>query len=145
MRNLYLIAIVILVSGLASCSKYPEGPGLSFRDAKVRAANIWSFESYSLNGVEKSKLTEFATQKQFWQKDGNYSHTYINPDNGVAVLVSGTWELFDNDSKVNITYTEPGSATAKVIQVYNILKLKNNEMWLRSADNSIESHLKTSN
>jgi hypothetical protein len=142
----YLIVLsLILHTLLTSCNKYEEGPSISFRKALTRAANTWNFSSITINGVEQVKFTEYATQKQFWAKDGNYNHTYINPSNGVAELVTGTWELLDDARKVSIIYSDPNSGQPKVTRVYNILMLKNDEMWIRSEDNSIEAHLVTAN
>jgi hypothetical protein len=143
MKHLRILFALLTLCALTACSKYPEGPGISFRKAASRVANTWRIESYSINGVDKVKLPEYSTQKQFWAEDGNYSHTYIDPNTGVANLVGGTWELFNDNKSIKLTTVDANNGQLTTTTLFTILKLMDNTMWLRSNDNSIEMRLIT--
>jgi hypothetical protein len=141
-----VLALLLVLSALfnTSCNKYESGPFFSFRSAKNRIANTWYVQSYSINGKEMAGLPEYSTQKQFWLSGGIYNATYINPLNQVGERADGTWELLDNNKKVNLTITNQVTGLPSSVTTYNILQLRNNTFWLRSQDNSVEIHLVTS-
>ncbi len=136
-----LILSVAVLAGVTSCSKYEEGPSISFRSAKARATNTWKLESYTINGVEKVGLTEYRTQVQNWLGDGVYNVSYIDPASGISGRIDGTWDLVNSNKDVIITETNPITGAKNKATSYTILKLKNSSMWIRSSDLTIEAHL----
>jgi hypothetical protein len=145
-KKLYsaLLIALIIVSG-TSCKKYEDGPSFSFRSVKKRVVNTWKIETYSVNGVELSGLPEYSTQKQFWLGDGVYNQTFIDPTTGIGKRVDGSWQLQDGDNKIALTLNNVVTGQPQTTTGFQILKLCNNTMWLRSLDNSIEMHLVTNN
>jgi hypothetical protein len=136
-----IISIFCIFIATNGCKKYEEGPNLSFRSAKARASNAWRLESISIDGVEKVGLSQYRTQIQNWLGDGVYNMTFIDPASGVNQRVDGTWILTDNNKQVSIIENNTVTGVAGNSITYNILKLKNNSMWLRSVDSRIEAHL----
>lgn len=131
MKNFKTLVSVTLflftVIGLISCKKYDEGPGISLRSKSARVENQWkiSFARYLSDGTVTTEdhigdIWEF-TKDGVFVKDGN---------------PKGMWEL--SESKEQIIITEHDGS----IDFFNILKLKENEMWL-SEPGDEELHLTT--
>jgi hypothetical protein len=145
MRKIFVAFLIIISASfiLTSCNKYEDGNNLSFRSAKERVINNWRLTSITINGVEKVGLAEYLTQEQIWLPDGNYTQTFINPITGTGERIDGTWELQDDNKKVALTKFNQITGKIESAVIYNILKLYENEIWLRSTDNSTEMHLET--
>jgi hypothetical protein len=137
--NILLFATIVIAA--SSCKKYPEGPSISFRSATQRITNTWKIESVNINGAEQVNLPMYSTQKQFWLGDGQYNHTYIDPATGIGTRIDGVWVLQDNNNKIAVTYNNIITGKPETSVIYNIIKLYEKCMWLRSVDNSIEYHL----
>ena len=128
-KNLiYFIAIVIVI-GIFGCGKYEEGPGVSLRSKKARVANLWKVE-YAFDLEDKVEITADYTGEQ-WQfsKDGSFTES----SDGVLEK-TGNWEFINDKDEISIS--TPGD-----MDVYQILKLKENEMWILSQEEEI--HLVT--
>lgn len=139
-RNIILVAALsFLVLGFASCSKYEEGPGLSFRSKKKRLANSWRIESVTVNGVERAAEPLYAKQKHYIYESGSYIINIIDPVTLRAEDVQGSWTLYDSDKKLAVN-RQNYNGVADSLEDYQILKLKENSLWLRSLDNTIEYH-----
>jgi hypothetical protein len=136
----WLMALVAILS-ISACTKFEEGPNFSLRSVAARVTNTYRVLEYNVNGVQKASLPQYSTMKQFWNGDGVYVHTFINPDNGVGQRVDGTWSLEASNTKILLKLNEPATGQVLSVESYTILKLSNKEMWLRSADNSIEWRL----
>lgn len=138
--NILLLVIFTISIGITSCKKYEEGPGLSFRSKKQRIANTWKYENYILNGVELAGNPQYQTTKVFMSANGEMNTTFINNITGIASSVNGNWELLDNDTKISIKQNNVIQGLPETTTLYNILKLQNDEMWLRSGDLTTDIH-----
>ena len=139
-KNILLVAALsFLVVGLFSCSKYEEGPGISFRSKKKRLANSWRIESVTVNGVERATEPLYAKQKHYIYESGSYVINIIDPITLQAEDVQGDWKLYDNDKKLSVN-RKNYNGVADSLEDYQILKLKEKSLWLRSLDNTIEYH-----
>ena len=103
------------------CKKYEEGPKLSLRTKKMRLCHEWKISNVTLNGVDVTS-TYAADYQLHIEKNGSYHVTY-----GTATD-EGKWELGEDKDDIYMTSNLPGS----VEQAFRILKLKNNEIWLRN-------------
>ena len=53
MKKIKFLCFAFLVSiALNSCSKYDEGPCISFKSMEKRLIGLWEFSSISVNSVE---------------------------------------------------------------------------------------------
>jgi len=136
--SVLFFAFVILIS-ISSCRKYEEGPNVSLRTKKARITNNWKYESALVNGVEVSLDPYYAKQKHYFYRDGKYIQTIIDPITLEARNLQGNWTLYDNDKKIAITVKVPPANLDSTMD-YNILKLFEKQMWLRTTDNSREYH-----
>ena len=139
-RNILILAGICFVAvAMFSCSKYEQGPGLSFRSKTKRLANSWKIESVTVNGVEQASDPFYAKQKHYIYESGAYDVTIIDPITLVAENINGTWTMYDNDKKLAVNHTNY-NGVADSLDEYQILKLKEKDLWLRTLDNSMEFH-----
>jgi hypothetical protein len=136
-----ILLICAIAVGFSSCKKYEEGPNISFRSVKQRVTNTWKIESININGLELVNEPQYSTQKQFWLGDGQYNHTYIDPSTGVGKRVDGKWTLQNSNNQISVVYNNITTGKPETTVIYNIIKLYEKCMWIRSTDNSIEYHL----
>ena len=123
-----------LVLGAGSCKKYDEGPALSLKSKKSRVANEWKIEyAYDFKDGEDETADYFGETWEF-SKDGEW----LERENG-SIDKSGTWEFVSDKETLKIVRTGTGSSTDH----YDILKLKEKEMWLK--DDEDELHLVPTN
>jgi hypothetical protein len=92
-----------------------------------------------VDGVEVSLDPYYAKQKHYFYRDGKYIQTIIDPVTLEARNLQGNWVLYDNDRKIAITVKIP-PANLDSTTNYNILKLFEKQMWLRTTDNAREYH-----
>lgn len=124
---LALIAVCSLVL-LGGCKKYEEGPSLSLKSKKARVANEWKVD-YAFDYVDNiDVLQDYVGETWTFEKDGEWTER----DFGV-IDKSGTWEFVSDKESLLIK-----KADAK-LDYYDILKLKEKEMWLK--DQNEELHL----
>ena len=139
-KNILIVAALsFLVVGFISCKKYEEGPGLSFRSKTKRLANAWRIESVTVNGVERAADPLYAKQKHYIYESGSYIINIIDPNTLQAEDIQGQWSLYDKDRKLAVNRVNY-NGVADSLEDYQILKLKEKSLWLRTVDNTIEYH-----
>lgn len=134
MKKAILLCMFATVT-LISC-KYEEGPALSLRSRKARVAGEWTLEQYLYNGSDQTSVVtalQGSSYTTHLEKDGTY-HIHGNFED------EGTWELAEGGKEIHFKSNAAGSET----EHYEILKLKNKEMWIRHSHDSetIEYHYK---
>ena len=141
MKRIVAILFVgfVIVVGSSSCRKYEEGPNISLRTKKSRVTNNWRYESAQVNGVEVAQDPFYAKQKHYFYRDGKYIQTIIDPITLEARNLQGTWTLYDKNKRIAITVKIP-PANLDSTGDYNIVKLFEKQMWLRTTDNTREYH-----
>jgi hypothetical protein len=117
-NQLYIIAIIILMiaSTFTSCKKYEEGPLLSLQTKKARVINKWKIDK-AISLDNGSDITSDYSD-EIWEFTDSNDYTENN-------ILKGTWQLSDNKTVLSITKINGD------VKLYNILKLEENEMWLR--------------
>lgn len=131
-----LLSVLFLTT--PSCKKYEEGPYVSLRSKTERVANNWrvekamngntditsDFERYEIIFTTSNRASIIAAYKFF-------GTTY-------AYITEGTWSFNGNKEKLIVDY-ENNEAD----RVYFILRLSEDEMWLREEGSALELHLVT--
>lgn len=138
MKKLTLTAIGILFF-LGAC-RYEDGPKLSFRTKKARAVNIWYIDKAYEDGTDKTDDLKNAmvNYRLEIKKDDTYELSY-RPYNFGTYNESGSWKF--SDDKGSILFTPSGASQDNV---FKILRLKNQEIWVSQENNgkTLEYHLK---
>ena len=141
MRKLLLkgtIGFIATFLLLTSCNKYEDGPGVSLKARKSRVANTWIIDKAYNDGDDiTSKYDQY---ELYLSTDGdativaNYSFGDLN----FEFETDGTWSFLSNDEELELDF-ENNSAD----RVYQILRLKSNELWLREKGEDLEIQLKS--
>ncbi len=123
-----LLSLLVLVSIITfdSCKKYPDGPMLSLRTKTERVSNVWRVEKLTKNGTD---ITVSATEKIYeFKKDGTFIYS------SGSKVVQGTWAFIDKKERLDVKTSDPFK--------WDILRLKEKEMWVRENDaDFFEYHL----
>ncbi len=126
--------------GLNSCSPYEEGPAISLRSKSERIANTWKI-NYAVEADGDDKTADYAEDVYILDTDGNVTYTFEFAT--IEITGTGTWAFTNDDEniRIDITYTLGGLSTES-IETYEILKLKETELWIRDIDDDqLELHL----
>ena len=157
MKRLILLLLVITAI-TAGCKKYPDGPLISLRSAKVRfLARDHTLSKYTVNGVDSlSRYKDsLCTNFHFYLNtdDGkNYCSMSGSRKDGYESILYWTWELANNNKifKVNSTGgIDSGMGTGpfkyNVLPEWQILKLKEKDIIMQTNYNGKEYQIELTN
>lgn len=121
MKNMKQIAVLVILSGLVltgiqSCSKYPDGQMINLKSRTERVSNNWKVDNYKVNDVDYTSLVTDYTE--LFTKEGNYSYQWS------LFSGTGTWKFQNKDAEILITGINNQSNTTLFI-----LKLEEKEFW----------------
>lgn len=115
----------ILLLTILSCTKYEDGPVITFRGKKVRLEGTWKYQS-KIYVDQNLEVTENLPATLYtYSKDGTYSESTGN---------KGTWKF---SGSVDLKITD----STNVEVVWEIIRLSNKQLWLRK--NNVEHHFIT--
>ena len=141
LRNLsFLIACAFLfAAGLNSCSPYEEGPAISLRSKTERVANTWRV-NYAVEADGDDKTSDYEEDRYVLDKDGNVTHTFDIA--GTVFTATGTWAFTNDDENIRIqTSFDFLGFPVDSDETFEILKLKETEVWIRDIDDDqLEIH-----
>ena len=138
-QKLTIMAILLISAFLISnsCKKYEEGPLLSFRSAEKRVINNWKYD-YVSSGDIASDISSNSYIN--FEKDGKFEGTTYS---GYKIDNGGTWQLTDNNKYLKIAFfTSSECCTMDNTYNFEIIKLKEKEMWLKDNNYKTVWHLK---
>lgn len=130
-----ILAVVFLLATLApisSCSKYEEGPSISFRTKKARITNEWELEEFRVNGENFTSLIDMNGDFILDIKSDN---TYVQTYDGEADR--GKWEFSSNNEELKLISND-GNDT----QTWTIVRLANDELWVKFTEDGENYELK---
>ena len=121
------IATIILAIGLAfsqsACSKYEDGPAISFRSSTARLTNHWKISKVTSNANDIT--LQYSGHEWEILKDGNFN-LYVN-----AVLANtGTWRMGENMPKDMLIFNYSNGD----VDFFTIKRLTNNEFKVVVSD-----------
>jgi hypothetical protein len=129
-----IITVITLLSGLG-CKKYPDGPLISLRSKTERVANNWKIGQALDNGHDVT--SDYNRYQLNLTKSGSASlsakYKFLGID--YEYVTTGTWAFVSNNEKISFDF-DNNDADA----VYQILRLKEVEMWLKKDGGTLEFH-----
>jgi len=111
-----LLLTGVVITGTQSCSKYPDGPLISFHSRAERVANTWRIDNYKVNGNDQTSLLSGYTET--YTSDGNYSYTWGN------FTGTGIWAFQNKDKEIRLTGISNQNDHTLIIQ-----KLEDKQFW----------------
>ena len=132
-KYLTLVLAAIMVLSIQSCSKYDEGPGLSFRSKKARLSGTWKQTKESVNGKDQPLDADDKDDEMIIKKDGSFE--MIDPGKSTT---TGTWSFQSDDKVIKFVF---GSGQVSFTQEMNIIRLANKELILERMDGSDKTRI----
>ncbi|HZH87054.1 MAG TPA: hypothetical protein VFD77_07045 [Brumimicrobium sp.] len=123
-----LVSILALVFVFSGCNKYEEGPSFSLLTKKARISGTWKLEKTVTSEGFTYVADASDTERMIIEKDG----TIMFQDQGFAL--SGKWDFIKDKEYISMTFSFLGSTD---IEEFQILRLKNKELWLKDLDNDV--------
>ena len=121
--TLFLAATIVTVLNFSSCSKYEDGPKFSLRTKKARLTGEWEVVRI---GNETFPQDGYSVEMEF-EKEGDFRYTYSY--DSYSYSYNGTWEFSNDKEEVDIIIDNN-------VETFEILRLKNDELWLEASDNT---------
>lgn len=115
-KKLYVIILVVFILG---CTKYDNGPLITFRSKTKRICKTWVYESIVNTDLGITITSNLPDIEMTFKSDGKY---YEN--NGVY----GEWKF---KGEVDLEIKKIYKQDSVVVQNYEISRLSNTELWLR--------------
>ena len=159
MKTKSFISIIIVLLIFLGCSKYEDGPLISFRSKEKRLINTWEVKSItnlssgaavstsdyinseldiSINNIQIDSLNVSVLNFLFLEdNECKYKVTFTSSYNPfpLTYLLDGTWE-FSGDTDLIVTLQYDGDSDT---ETYKILRLAKDELWMK--DTEYEFHL----
>ncbi|MGM0480270.1 MAG: lipocalin-like domain-containing protein [Bacteroidota bacterium] len=123
-NTLFLAATVITVLNFQSCSKYEEGPKFSLRTKKARLTGDWEVVRVG----NQTPPAGYSIEMEF-DKDGDLTFSYAY--GGYAYSYGGEWEFSSDKEELEVQLDGETQ-----INTWEILRLKNDELWFEDEDNT---------
>jgi hypothetical protein len=103
MKRTYIFAGIILLIFLFGCSRYDDGPAISFRSAKNRVLGTWKVEKLLINDLDSTELyreqigCEWEFTDELFSENSNDSYVFYYKNCPDDTVRRGLW-FFDNTS-----------------------------------------------
>jgi len=149
MKKTYILTAIILLGFLFGCSRYEDGPCISFRSPTSRILGTWQVEKLLINDIDSTEAyrqkigCEWEFTDELFYDDGERYKFYYN--NCVDDTIRKCLWYFDNYKK-NMIWVGTGidTATNPIGPIgrwgsWDILRLTNDEMhlWINPPQNII--------
>ena len=132
-----LLTLAFLGSiALSSCSKYEDGPAFSLRSKKERVANTWRVESATNNGSDVTSAFDQYQLQMLSDGDATLAALYTLGEFTFEFETNGTWTLESTGEVLRLDFENNAADES-----YEILRLKEDELWLREKDGTLELRL----
>ena len=120
----------------SACERYEEGPDISLTPRSERVANTWTITRAVENNQDVThqynRYELYLTQEGAAELDADY--TLLGVD--YTFVTQGTWHFTDGENNLLLDFEEDSQDAE-----YVILKLTEDEMWLRKVGEGTELYL----
>lgn len=138
MKRHILPLCIIFIICFTACKKYPDGPAFSLRSKTERVANSWKVGQALDSGSDVT--SDYNKYELDLGKSGsaNLSVEYTFLGNKYKYTTTGRWAFVSNKEKLSFDFDNDDADG-----VYTILRLKEDEMWIKKDGGTVELHLVT--
>ena len=137
-KQIILAVACIFIVSLSACNKYKDGPLISLRSKTERVANNWKVAQALDDG--KDVTSDYNKYELSLTKNGSASlsanFTFLGGK--YEYITDGTWDFTSNKEKLSFNFSNDDADG-----VYKILKLKEDEMWIKKDGGTLELHYVT--
>ena len=130
------MSALFLTVSLVSCSKYEDGPAISLRSKKQRVANVWKIENAYRNGQDVTSDYDQYVLDLNPEGGARLTAIYTSGAFSFEYQTTGSWTFEDSKETLRLDF-ENNDAD----QNYQILRLKEKELWIRELGGDDELHL----
>lgn len=134
--NYSAVLFALLAFTLPSCKKYEDGPALSLRSKKERISNTWKIEQAMENGNDVTSSFDQYELQLLNNNRANLAAIYTWNNFTFEYETSGTWDLMNNNEDLKLDFEDDDADNT-----YQILRLTEDELWLREKGDDLELHL----
>ena len=125
------LPILLIFSWISiRCGMYDEGPDISFRSKIERISNTWKIEQAFKDGEDISNNYNY--WKVTLTPEGYFFFFFSLDNSSFNINFTGTWELSEDKKQIEVFIQDGLNNTT--IQHYEIIRLKENEMWLTAGE-----------
>ncbi len=139
MKNIATTSVLVLLT-LGSlgtgCGKYEDGPDFSLRSRKERIANTWRVDKATKGSDDVTSAFQQYELKMEKEGDATLVANYVLGAVTFVFETNGGWDLVNDDEDLQLDF-ENNEAD----ETYEILRLKEKELWLKEKDGDLELHL----
>jgi hypothetical protein len=141
MKKSFLKTIILSLSLIfiaSSCKKYEDGPFISIRSKTERIANIWVIGKAFDNGRDVTNNYDQYELDLNNDQSASLTSNYSSGDVIFSFTTNGVWTFENNKNDLRLDF-EDNDADRE----YEILRLKENELWLKEKGGARELQLKS--
>lgn len=128
MKNIVVGLLLGIALLIAACSKYPDGPEVSFTSRKARLVNNWKVDQSFRNNVQDTATTNGLLE---FKDNGDYQGYIFNTPQNKFDTLTGTWRFVDSDASVQVEFKRNTDTTTRY-QNWKILRLMEDELWVET-------------
>lgn len=139
MRSIHKMTFLLLLGGImtiSSCKKYEDGPLISLRSKTERIANTWQIEKAIEDGEDITDQYDQYELQLFSDGDARLVAIYTLADFTFEYETNGTWDFSDDKEELELDMENDDAD-----KTYQILRLKEKELWLREKGEDVELRL----
>jgi hypothetical protein len=136
LKTTMLFTVLTFVA--SSCKKYDDGPLISVRSKEERIANTWVIENAYNNGNDVTG--DYDQYDLYMDKDSKAKLTSNYKSGGItfSYTTEGAWRFENSKNDLRLDFENDDAD-----RVYEILRLKEEELWLKEKGGDTELHLKS--
>jgi hypothetical protein len=127
---------LVAAATFTSCQKYDDGPFFSLRTREERIANTWKVEKAMNGDNDITSSFEQYELKLKKNRDATLTAQYALGSLSFEFATSGTWDFENSSEDVRFDFENDAAD-----ETYEILRLKETELWLREKDGDLELRL----
>ena len=134
-RTTLLLAFTVTLLA-TSCKKYDDGPMFSLRSKTERISNTWRVDKASNGGNDVTSSFDQYELQLLSNGDATLAALYSLGSLSFEFETTGTWSFEDSKEDLRLDFENDAAD-----RTYEILRLKEDELWLQDNGGGLELHL----